>query len=175
MAPVFSKPIYYAPVPEYEHGYWATSCGDVWSLCTKKFLRPALNNPGYKHVSLYKDGKKRTVDVHRIIATTFVPNDDPEKRTQVDHINHVRTDNRASNLQWASCSENVHKRNKSTGKSSRYHGVCWDNGHERWMATSRSKIIGRFLVEEDAARAHDKAALQHFGDRARLNFPMRNA
>lgn len=43
--------------------------------------------------------------MHRIVATCFIPNDDPEKNL-VDHINGNRVDYRIDNLRWVDPSEN---------------------------------------------------------------------
>ena len=47
--------------------------------------------------------------LHRIMAKTYVPNDDPETKTCVDHIDGNKHNNIPSNLEWVSRSEN-HKR-----------------------------------------------------------------
>ena len=49
----------------------------------------------------------KTYNKHRLIAEQFIPNDDPEHKTQVDHINHIREDNHIENLRWCTASENV--------------------------------------------------------------------
>jgi len=65
------------------------------------------------------------------------------------------------------------KREKPT--SSKYKGVCWDKQNSKWQASIgyNNKVIriGRFKVEEDAARAYDRAALKYFGENAIVNFP----
>lgn len=47
---------------------------------------------------------------HVLVAKTFIENDDPENKTQVDHIDGNPTNNSISNLQWLSPSDNCLKR-----------------------------------------------------------------
>ena len=55
---------------------------------------------------------KKFYQKHRIIVQQFIPNDDRKNKTQIDHINHIKTDNRIENLRWTTPSQN--NRNKST-------------------------------------------------------------
>lgn len=71
-----------------------------------KILKVCLNrHNGYLRVGLHKNGKQYSYLVHRLIAETFLPNDDPTK--EVNHINECKTDNRVSNLEWVSHTVNV--------------------------------------------------------------------
>lgn len=47
--------------------------------------------------------KQKLFQIHRLVCECFHPN--PENKPTVDHINRVRTDNRASNLRWATYHE----------------------------------------------------------------------
>ena len=61
----------------------------------------------YSRVTLFKDGVRYYKQVHRLVAEAFIPN--PNKLPQVDHINNNGLDNRVTNLQWVTASENIVK------------------------------------------------------------------
>lgn len=69
-----------------------------------RILVPQKKKAGYLGVVLSKDGKQRNVRIHCIVAKSFLPN--PEGKPQVNHINGIKSDNRLSNLEWATNSEN---------------------------------------------------------------------
>lgn len=58
---------------------------------------------------------------HRIIALQFIQNDDPENKTDIDHINHDKIDYHLENLRWCSRSEN--NKNRTSYKSVEYEFV----------------------------------------------------
>lgn len=79
-------------------------------------IRKVLNDGTYKPVRqhLHPDGYMmcacgKQTWVHRLIATEFCYNDDPEHKVIVDHINNIKRDNRAKNLEWVTQKENLRR------------------------------------------------------------------
>lgn len=70
-----------------------------------KILGTKVNRLGYKEVALSKDGKTKTVLLHRLIAIHFI--DNPENLPCVNHINGIKSDNRLENLEWCTRSQNT--------------------------------------------------------------------
>lgn len=98
----------------------------------------------------------------------------PKPGLRVGHRNGNGLDNRRGNLHWATQSQLLAKRKPSGPGSSRYKGVCWDREQGKWLAAFRRRKVGRFLDEEEAARAFDAAAFAYWSERGEecyLNFP----
>lgn len=97
--------------PGFEN-YQVSMNGEVRSVNfnkTGKFrqIKPSLNSYGYLQLQLCKNGKKINWRINRLVALAFIVNDDPENKTQVNHINEDKTDNRAENLEWCTPQYNV--------------------------------------------------------------------
>lgn len=94
--------------------------------------------------------------------------------TVVDHVNGNGLDNRRVNLRLASKSLNAANANKPRRRrasTSKFKGVYFDSSRRRWSVRVQRRFVGRYLSEEEAARAYDRVARDVFGDFARLNFP----
>lgn len=85
--------------------YMVSSDGDVLSKRTKKILKPATDKDGYLYYVLCVAGNRKTVKAHRLVAMSYLPN--PDHKPAIDHINGIRTDNRACNLRWVTNKENT--------------------------------------------------------------------
>lgn len=94
----------------------------------------------------------------------------------IDHINGNGLDCRRENMRRATDQQN-HKafRRKRLGTSSIYRGVSWYARDLNWEAKVgagyKTFHLGRFINEEDAARAYDKKVTELGFFKEALNFP----
>ncbi len=113
------------------------------------------NNKGYLHAYIYDTNYL----VHRVIWLLVYGRWPTE---QLDHINHVRTDNRLGNLRECTNAENRQNiRLEGYGQSGRLgvspHGVGWVAAI---VLNVRSQYLGYFLDKETAYTAYLKAKLR---------------
>ena len=97
----------------YEGRYQVSSMGrvksleraDSWGRTVKeRILKPSTDHYGYLMVNLCAGGKRKMFFVHRLVCQVF--HDNPDNKSDVNHINENKTDNRACNLEWSTRKEN---------------------------------------------------------------------
>lgn len=106
-------------IPGYEGLYEVSNLGHVRSVARivrasgisqrrafGRVLKPYTNKLRYQYVALSKDGKPKTLLVHRLVANVFVPN--PNNYSIINHKDENPSNNRADNLEWCTQMYNVH-------------------------------------------------------------------
>ena len=86
--------------------YEVSNLGRVKSLRFNIIMKFWENQGGYYNVDLYKNKKKKSYGVHRLVAFAFIPQ--VEGKTEVNHINEDKHDNRVENLEWADRPQQIH-------------------------------------------------------------------
>lgn len=104
------------PIDGYEGLYEVSNLGRVRSLefrnnqtafSRTKIMRATDNGHGYLIVGLSEGSRRKNHYVHRLVAKAFVPN--PDNLPVIDHIDHDRSNNVATNLQWLTQKQNVQR------------------------------------------------------------------
>ncbi len=144
------------PIENYENKYEVSNLGRVKtlkrgrynpllkrdSIFLEKILLNQKDKAGYCRVGLYKKGKLKGFTVHRLVAKAFIPNS--ENKPEVNHVNEIKTDNRAENLEWCTRSENMNHGTirERMSKSSRISG-----GRYKPMKVKQFDLNGNLVKE----------------------------
>ena len=93
-------------IEEFKGFYQVSSLGRVRRISNKKYFirKPSLNIYGYYQVRLSKRNNVKTRLVHRLVALAFIPN--KLNKSEINHKNAIKTDNRVENLEWCTRQEN---------------------------------------------------------------------
>jgi len=125
---------------------------------------------GYVAGTVIEQGARKRVYLHRWLL-------DAQPGQLVDHLDGNPLNNRRANLRLATRSQNQANRRRNRTSRSRYKGVTWHQGQQRWMArlqvNGRRITIGYYADPLQAAYEYDAFARTYFGEYARLNFPPR--
>lgn len=105
---------------------------------------------GYLRVTLFNSEGRKIFFVHCLVAQAFVPNPNHTINTQVNHINELKNDNRASNLEWCSPQYNS-SYGKRPEKISHYQKYV---SHRRKTVYQylNGKLINTFMSAKEASR-----------------------
>lgn len=128
---------------------------------------------GKRGILYYGENRKRhtlTIKLHRFILGITDP------KIEVDHVDGNGQNNVRSNLR--ACSHQQNSYNRPPKPKYRYKGVYPSRNKIKFYAhiqiEGKNVSLGVFDTEKDAAGAYDQAAIVHYGEFARLNFPQQS-
>lgn len=107
--------VQWAVIEGYDGYYQISNLGEVrsfknnrWGRATlPKLLKPSLTGgrTQYLCVNLFKNKKAKMFFVHKLVAHYFIPN--PKGKRYVNHLDGIKENNFANNLEWCTKSEDV--------------------------------------------------------------------
>src|SRR5690625_299862 len=120
-------------IKDYEGHYQISCCGKVKSIertiimkngvprrIKEKIIGWKKKDNGYFFTMLYRDGKGTNRYIHRLVAENFIPNEN--KQLEVNHKDGDKGNNKVSNLEWVTHSNNLsHAYMKGLKKSGEEH------------------------------------------------------
>lgn len=136
--------------------YKISNFGNVKSFkCGKeRMLKTVQNKGGYLIVNL----EENTKYVHKLVAITFLNHKPSYYKLVVNHKDYNRLNNNINNLEIITQRENTNQ--KHLKSKSKYVGVCWNKGVNKWQANivinGKKKHLGLFINEIDASEAYQK-------------------
>lgn len=153
-------------IEDYEGLYEISNLGNVKSLNykhTKKegILAKCNNRNGYLTVNLFKNRKVKTRRIHQLVALAFLNHKPCGYELVINHINHIKTDNRLENLEIVTHRENSNK--KHIKSFSQYTGVYWCKRTNKWLSqitiNKKRNHLGYFDTEIEAHNAYQNKLL----------------
>lgn len=103
----------------YKESYIIYETGEIFSIKSKKFIKPYKSQKGYLYFS--PNGKSKSV--HRAVLEAF----EGKEKSEVDHIDGDKTNNALYNLEYVTRSENMRR--------------AWKNGARDRKASFKEKPV----------------------------------
>ena len=89
----------------YYNNYEVSRDGEIRNVKTGRIMKQWINDKGYKYVTLSNKSKRKHFQVHRLVATMFIPN--PHNLPVVNHKDRNPLNNCVENLEWCTQKYNV--------------------------------------------------------------------
>jgi hypothetical protein len=146
------------PVKGFEARYKISSHGRLFSFngkYGKQIILGCLNAYGYRRTIL-RDGKNiKQVTFHDLVARHFIKN--PFNKSQVNHIDGIKTNNHVSNLEWCTPKENTH------------HAIKMGLNRVRGADNSKSILTESAVIEMRNIFKSQKISMAELGRRYGVN------
>jgi len=152
-------------IPEYEGYYQVSNMGRIKSLKREvvmnnhgtlvnvinpeRILKGGLDKNGYSIYTLCANKKRKTIKGHRVVAIAFIEN--PLNLPDVNHKYGIKSDNRVTQLEWMTKSDNVQHSFDVLGRIG-LHGIKSSTSKKIYQYTPTGVLVNTFESLGDVRR-----------------------
>jgi hypothetical protein len=141
---------------KYYPNYLVSNLGNIKNKRNDKLLKPSIHKTGYCIVQLFRDGVRKSLRLHRLIAEAFLG--EIKETDYIDHLDRNKLNNKIDNLRAVSPTISVLNRNV-WGKS-KYKGAYFSEKRNNWRSQIRINgkciSLGYYKTELEAGTAYNE-------------------
>lgn len=127
----------FSEVPNTNKRYYASSYGYVYDTKLEKVLPTRTTKRGWQDCKIWFNNKRRTVNIHRVIAMTFLG----ESVLTVNHIDGDKSNNKIENLEYTTVEEQNWHRSRILHAGNQIPVYCLETGDIFPSAKVASEVL----------------------------------